>query len=149
MRQRGLPARAPLPRRRAASRGEYLAERAGEPGDVVTAVDRGEQVVDEAATPIDHERLRHPAEVIARSDRPRLVPDDRKRQAALPDERACVRARVRVVDTEDDEAVALESLPRSLERGGLRLARPTPRGPEVDDDRPPPIRRERELPTAF
>src|SRR3954470_2086666 len=64
------------------------------------------------------------------------------------DEAARVGSEVVVVDAEERDATAAVAPPVTLEHGRLALARFAPRRPEVQHDRPPPERGERQLPGA-
>src|SRR5436190_6848597 len=141
-RLRARPPPGPRARRRPrGSRAQRRLERSLELRGVVALVDRPLEVrADEAPAPVDEERLRDARQVVLRADETVVVAHDRVRDAVPADEVARVAGDVVVVDAEHDDTVTAMLLPRSLECGGLGLARAAPGRPEVDDDRLSPER---------
>src|SRR5947207_2197475 len=99
-----------------------------------------DHLLDDAPVAIDHEALRHPGRLVTLPDVARLVVEDVERQPQLLDERVDHRGIVLVhADGDDAKVRPRELLRQPLQRRHLDAARQAPRGPDVDQDRPPAV----------
>jgi hypothetical protein len=134
-----------VPTNGARSRLERLLDRAPEPSLILLPVDRADEHFHDPALAVDHERLREAGNAVRRRRVAGPVEDEREAEVEALGERARVATEVLRIETDDDEPAVAMLTPEPLQDGRFLLARDAPRRLEVQHDRPPTERGEREL----